>query len=130
VHVLCELYGSVRRQLNPSARSAPATLQVELVPVASGFASPLDIQQAGDGSGRLFVVEQAGRIKIIQSGNVLGTPYLDISTFVASGGEMGLLGLAFIRTSHRTMLLCELHVHTKRQGADIYLGISRNHRNG
>jgi len=70
-------------------------LQVELVPVASGFASPLDIQQAGDGSGRLFVVEQAGRIKIIQSGNVLGTPYLDISSSVASGGETGLLGLAF-----------------------------------
>jgi len=73
----------------------PVTLQVELVPVASGFASPLDIQQAGDGSGRLFVVEQAGRIKIIQSGNVLGTPYLDISSSVASGGETGLLGLAF-----------------------------------
>ena len=73
----------------------PATLQVELVPVASGFASPLDIQQAGDGSGRLFVVEQAGAIKIIQSGNVLGTPYLDISSSVASGGETGLLGLAF-----------------------------------
>jgi glucose/arabinose dehydrogenase len=73
----------------------PPTLQVELVPVASGFTSPLDIQQAGDGSGRLFVVEQAGRIKIIQSGNVLGTPYLDISTTVSSGGETGLLGLAF-----------------------------------
>ena len=73
----------------------PATLQVDLVPVASGFTSPLDIQQAGDGSGRLFVVEQGGTIKIIQSGNVLGTPYLDISSSVASGGELGLLGLAF-----------------------------------
>ncbi len=73
----------------------PPTLQVELVLVASGFTSPLDIQQAGDGSGRLFVVEQGGTIKIIQSGNVLGTPYLDISSSVASGGELGLLGLAF-----------------------------------
>jgi glucose/arabinose dehydrogenase len=70
-------------------------LQLELVTVASGFTAPLDIQQAGDSSGRLFVVEQAGRIKIIQNGNVLGTPYLDISSSVVSGGEEGLLGLAF-----------------------------------
>src|SRR6267378_2566978 len=73
----------------------PPTLQVELVPVASGFSSPLDIQQAGDASGRLFVVEQAGKIKIIQNGGVLGTPYLDVSSLIVSGGEEGLLGLAF-----------------------------------
>lgn len=73
----------------------PPTLQVELVSVANGFTTPLDIEQAGDGSGRLFVVEQEGRIKIIQNGNLLGTPYLDISSSVASGGEEGLLGLAF-----------------------------------
>lgn len=73
----------------------PPTLQVELVPVASGFSSPLDIQQAGDSSGRLFVVEQGGRIKIVQNGSVLGTPYLDVSGLIASGGEEGLLGLAF-----------------------------------
>jgi len=75
---------------------------VELVPVASGFASPLDIQQAGDGSGRLFVVEQAGAIKIVQSGNVLGTPYLDISSSVASAAKRDSWDLPFIRTSHRT----------------------------
>ena len=73
----------------------PSTLQVELVPVASGLTNPLDIQQAGDGSGRLFVVEQGGRIQIIQNGSVLGTPYLDISSLIVSGGETGLLGLAF-----------------------------------
>jgi glucose/arabinose dehydrogenase len=73
----------------------PPTLQVELISVASGFTNPLDIQQAGDGSGRLFVVEQGGRIQIIQNGSVLGTPYLDISSLIVSGGETGLLGLAF-----------------------------------
>jgi glucose/arabinose dehydrogenase len=73
----------------------PPTLQVELVPVASGFTNPLDIQQAGDGSGRLFVVEQGGKIKIIQNGTVAGTPYLDVSSLIVSGGETGLLGLAF-----------------------------------
>src|SRR6266581_7253066 len=73
----------------------PPTLQVELVPVASNFTNPLDIQQPNDGSGRLFIVEQGGRIKIIQNGNVLGTPYLDVSNLIVSGGEEGLLGLAF-----------------------------------
>jgi glucose/arabinose dehydrogenase len=83
--------GTSNRMMPPP----PPTLQVELVSVANGFTTPLDIEQAGDGSGRLFVVEQEGRIKIIQNGNVLGTPYLDISSSVASGGEEGLLGLAF-----------------------------------
>src|SRR4029077_16455922 len=62
----------------------PPTVQVELVPVASGFSSPLDIQQAADASGRLFVVEQGGKIKIFQNGSVLGTPYLDISSLIVS----------------------------------------------
>jgi len=79
----------------PPPPPPPPTLQVELVPVASGFASPLDIQQAGDASGRLFVVEQGGKIKIIQNGSVLGTLYFDISSLIVSGGEEGLLGLAF-----------------------------------
>ena len=79
----------------PPPPPPPPTLQVELVPVASGFSSPLDIEQAGDGSGRLFVVEQGGKIKIIQNGSVIGTPYLDVSSLIVSGGEEGLLGLAF-----------------------------------
>src|SRR5256714_13595116 len=73
----------------------PPTLQVELVPVASGFTNPLDIQQAGDGSGRLFVVEKDGQIKIIQNESIAGTPYLDVSSLVDPAGEGGLLGLAF-----------------------------------
>src|SRR5256885_10817220 len=78
-----------------SGTPPPSTLQVELVPVANGFTNPLDIQQAGDGSGRLFVVEQGGKIKIIQNGAVAGVPYLDVSSLIVSGGEEGLLGLAF-----------------------------------
>lgn len=73
----------------------PANTQVELVQVATGFTNPLDIQQPGDGSGRLFVVEQGGRIKIVQNGTVAATPYLDVSNLIVSGGETGLLGLAF-----------------------------------
>lgn len=66
---------------------------VTLVPFASGLQSPVDIASAGDA--RLFVVEQAGRIKIVEpNGQVSGT-FLDISHLVRSGGEEGLLGLAF-----------------------------------
>jgi glucose/arabinose dehydrogenase len=68
-----------------------------LTPVAAGFSQPTVITHAGDGSGRLFVVERQGRIKIIKNGAVLATPFLDISSVVLSseGGEQGLLGLAF-----------------------------------
>lgn len=70
-------------------------LQITLTSVATGFTSPLDIENAGDGSGRLFVVEQGGTIRILQNGNVLSTPFLDITAKVTSGGETGLLGLTF-----------------------------------
>ncbi len=65
-------------------------------PVIGGLVRPLDIQNAGDGSGRLFIVEQAGVIRILQNGALLETPFLDISERVDDGGnEQGLLGLAF-----------------------------------
>ena len=60
----------------------------------SGFSDPLNLQHANDD--RLFVVEQGGKIKIIQAdGTVNTTPFLDISGQISSGGERGLLGLAF-----------------------------------
>src|SRR5213595_2441073 len=68
---------------------------VTLRPVASGLTLPVEIAHAGDGSGRLFVAEQGGAIKIIKDGAVLATPFLDITAQVLSGGERGLLGLAF-----------------------------------
>jgi glucose/arabinose dehydrogenase len=64
--------------------------------VAGSFSRPVDVQHAGDGSRRLFIVEQPGRIRIIQDGQVLETPFLDIRERVNdSGNEQGLLGLAF-----------------------------------
>jgi glucose/arabinose dehydrogenase len=60
----------------------------------SGFSDPLNLQHANDD--RLFVVEQGGKIEIIQGdGTVNTTPFLDISGEISSGGERGLLGLAF-----------------------------------
>jgi len=60
----------------------------------NGFSSPVDLQNAGDD--RLFVVEQAGRIKILNADlTVNSSPFLDISSLTNGGGEQGLLGLAF-----------------------------------
>lgn len=74
-----------------------AAAQVTLTPYASGFTAPVEITHAGDGSGRVFVVEQAGRIQIVRNGVRANTAFLDISSIVRSGGEQGLLGLAFPR---------------------------------
>ena len=76
-----------------AALAAPA--QVTLSPYASGFSQPVEITSARDGSGRLFVVEQAGRIIFVKNGVPEPTPFLDIRGIVQSGGEQGLLGLAF-----------------------------------
>ena len=74
----------------PGAKSA-----IGLDRVVDGLTRPLFVTHAGDGSGRLFVVEQAGRIRIVERGAVLEPPFLDLSDQVRSGGERGLLGLAF-----------------------------------
>jgi glucose/arabinose dehydrogenase len=56
----------------------------------------VDLQHAGAGSGRLFIIEKVGRIRIFQDGQLVDFPYLDITDRVGSGGnEQGLLGLAF-----------------------------------
>ena len=68
---------------------------IQIQSVASGFASPVTVTNAGDGSGRLFIVEQFGRIQIFVNGTVLPTPFLDIHEVVSCCGEQGLLGLAF-----------------------------------
>jgi len=63
--------------------------------VASGLNAPVGLTHAGDGSGRLFVLEQTGRIRIVQNNNLLVTPFLDVSDLISCCGERGLLGIAF-----------------------------------
>lgn len=65
------------------------------VEIASGLSRPVDIATVGDNSGRLFIVEQDGRIRIHNGQGLLATPFLDIDARVGSGGERGLLGIAF-----------------------------------
>jgi VCBS repeat-containing protein len=68
-------------------------LAVTLTPVATGLSNPVYITHAGDT--RLFIVEQPGRIQILHNGTLLATPFLDIVPLVSSGGERGLLSMAF-----------------------------------
>ena len=64
--------------------------------VASGLTKPVGLTNAGDGSKRVFVIEQSGIIRIIQDGVLVPDPFLDIRSRTGSdGSEQGLLGLAF-----------------------------------
>ena len=76
--------------------AADAFPAIALSRVAGGFEQPLLITHAGDGSGRLFVVERGGLIRILRDGVIESRPFLDLSAQVRTlGSEQGLLGLAF-----------------------------------
>jgi len=70
--------------------------QVIFQSVITGLSSPVDLVNASDGSQRLFIVEQSGKIKIWNGSSVLSQPFLDMSTVITyDGGERGLLSMAF-----------------------------------
>ena len=70
--------------------------RIRLTRLGGRFDNPVYLTHAGDGSGRLFVVEQRGVIRVMdQAGNLSPTPFLDIRTKVRFGGERGLLSVAF-----------------------------------
>jgi len=81
------------------AQIPKGSVVVELESVATGLVSPVLLTHAGDGSGRLFVVDQAGQIRVVQNGVLLAAPFLDLTAslpVLATGfDERGLLGLAF-----------------------------------
>jgi len=68
---------------------------IRLIPVTAGVRNPTDIQSPRDGSGRLFLVEQQGRILVFGNGALESEPFLDIRDRTIGQGESGLLGLAF-----------------------------------
>lgn len=74
---------------------APPPASIRLERVVGGLRSPVHLTHAGDGSGRLYVVEQVGRIRVVEGGALRPEPLLDLSDRVRSGGEMGLLSVAF-----------------------------------
>lgn len=77
--------GSVNAQVSNSIQhnSTLQDIQIKVDEVvASGFSAPVQVTNAGDGSDRLFVVEQTGKIRIIKNGSVLSTPFLDLTSSI------------------------------------------------
>lgn len=99
--------GRLQLSTSPSSANLLATVcpvpdatapQVQLRLVTANLTQPVYLTHAGDNSGRLFIVEQGGTIRIFKSGKpggLLPTPFLNISAKVISGGEQGLLSVAF-----------------------------------
>lgn len=74
----------------------PSQVKIRLEPVFSGLTQPTFMTQVGDGSGRFFVLERPGRIRVYANSSSDGQVFLDIADRVgAQGAEQGLLGLAF-----------------------------------
>jgi glucose/arabinose dehydrogenase len=84
---------------NSFAEIPKGDITIELEIVASGLTAPVAVTHAPDRSGRLFIVDQAGQIRVVRDGDLLPTPFLDISAELPALNpffdERGLLGLAF-----------------------------------
>ena len=74
---------------------SPLLAQIQLTAVVTGLSNPLFVGHAGDGSQRLFIVEQDGIIRVLHAGHSTPTIFLDVRPKIATDGEQGLLGLAF-----------------------------------
>jgi glucose/arabinose dehydrogenase len=84
------------REQSPTGGGPPPTLDsLQLIPVATTLASPDYLTAPPGDVNRLFVVEQPGRIRVVQNGQLLATPFLDIVSRVSFGGERGLFSVAF-----------------------------------
>jgi glucose/arabinose dehydrogenase len=87
---------SVTPPVHPGG-TLPGNPQIQLVKVAGGLADPVNVAAPNDGSGRLFVIERVGRIRVIDpDGTLRPDPFLDLTELVQNDYlEQGLLGLAF-----------------------------------
>jgi len=96
VMLLFGLIGSVSvASASPVASLTDSPPSLGFAQIASDLSLPVAITHAGDSSGRLFITLQGGQIVIYDGVQVLPTPFLDISSLVVSGGEQGLLSVAF-----------------------------------
>jgi glucose/arabinose dehydrogenase len=97
------LYGFLSLALVGCATAQEGTEVSEELPpssftqVVSGLTKPVGLSHAGDGSSRLFVVEQDGLIRVVQDGQLVAEPFLDVRNLITPeiAPEQGLLGLAF-----------------------------------
>ena len=117
------------------AGAAPGSFITTVPIITSGLSDPIGITNAGDGTGRLFILEQQGRIRIWTGSALLTTPFLNIVSLTGcptSCGERGLLGLAFhpsyetngffyvyyTRSSDGAITVARYHVSTNPNVAD------------
>jgi len=100
-----------------SGQPLAGAAKLHLVRIAS-FSSPVYVTSPPGDASRIFVVEQAGRIMLVKNGRKLGTPFLDIRGDVQSGGERGLLSVAFPPDYTRSGLF---YVYYTDKGGDIRL---------
>jgi glucose/arabinose dehydrogenase len=101
-----------------ASTAAPFGGQVQLRLVTAGLSSPVYVTHAGDGSGRLFVVQRGGLVRVVKDGALQAGSFLNLTGKVLSGGERGLLGLAFHPnfTTNRA-----LYAYYTRPGGDIVI---------
>ncbi len=83
------------RSIDLAEPTALAANQLRVIRVTGGLSSPLGVTHAGDGSGRLFVVQRGGTVRVVRSRTLQAGNFLNVSSIVLAGGERGLLGLAF-----------------------------------
>lgn len=97
-------------------------VEVQLVKVADGLFDPVNVSSANDGTGRIFVVERYGRIKIVNpDGTVNPVPFLDLSVnVITTGSEQGLLGLAF-HPDYATNGLFYVNYTDTRANGDLFI---------
>lgn len=125
-HSLRVTNGTVSPPVDPPVEPA----QIKLERYTEGLQQPVSIANAGDG--RLFVLERAGRIRIVDPGGSLRTePFLDITSRVdSSAGEMGLLGLAFHPRYATNNYFYVYYTYDPGNGAAKRTRISRFERSG
>lgn len=75
--------------------SAKAQPTLFFNPLIQNLTAPVEVRNAGDSSGRLFIVEKGGKVKIYKNGSLLSKPFLDISNLVKTGTNDGLYTIAF-----------------------------------
>ena len=94
--IVCFIFLIASKSDSPSKNTLAEVKLVNAFPALT-FSEPVEFAHAGDGSSHLFVIEQKGKIRVFENNPSvkISTVYLDIQDKVSSGGEMGLLGLAF-----------------------------------
>ena len=93
--ILCTVALCGQAMAAPCKATGTNIPDVKLKKIAEGLTKPVAIGHAGDGSGRLFILQQQGLVRVIQNKTLQTKPFLDIRDRVVDGGERGLLGIAF-----------------------------------